>query len=368
MDTPETAPDTERAGRRRRKISSDQLVFFNRQLASMVRMNFPLPLGLKSLAKEVQDDPAFYNLVADVQGDLDQGVPLQDALEKQAEFPPLYVEILRAGEATGNLASVLDDLARYSETMDNVRRRIKEAITYPLLVGALSLLMILVVLLFVVPQFEQVIRARMGSHATASLPLASRLVFGVSWFVRTWAISIPLGIVAGIGLFFLIRRFRRAGADFEQFMFKIPAFGPVFEKATLLKVCRSLGDLLRNGVSMVESLALTARVAGNNKVRETLNEMKRDVENGERISRRLDIVPVFPETMRWKLQMAEDRGILEEALDELSRQFQEELEMVSSRIIRIIGPIFIAIIAGIVGLIIIACYLPVFQLMAGPVK
>jgi len=226
--------------------------------------------------------------------------------------------------------------------------------------------MIIIVLLFVVPQFQQVVNARMGSKASESLPLASRLVFGISEFVRWFWVSIPLGIIACFGLIFLVRRLRHAGAEFEQFMFKIPAFGPVFEKATLLKVCRSLGDLLRNGVSMVESLALAARVAGDNKIRETLNEMKRDVENGERISRRLDIVPVFPETMRWKLQMAEDRGILEEALDELSRQFQQELEMVSSRIIRIIGPIFIAVIAGIVGLIIIACYLPVFQLMAGP--
>ena len=117
------------------------------------------------------------------------------------------------------------------------------------------------------------------------------------------------------GLF--INKIRRAGSDFEEFMFKIPAFGPVFEKAALLKVCRSLGDLLRHGVSMVESLALTARVAGNNSIRETLIDMKRDVENGERIFRRLDITPVFPETMRWKLQMAEDRGVLEEALDEL---------------------------------------------------
>ena len=118
---------------------------------------------------------------------------------------------------------------------------------------------------------------------------------------------------------------------------------------------------------MVESLALTARVAGNNNVRESLLEMKRDVENGERISRRLDMASVFPETMRWKLQMAEDRGIIEEALDELSMQYQQELELVSSRIVRIIGPIFIAAIAGIVALIIIACYLPIFQLTSGAI-
>ncbi|MHC4661399.1 MAG: type II secretion system F family protein [Planctomycetota bacterium] len=363
MDYPEAAAELER-GRRRRKVSSDQLVFFNRQLASMVRMNFPLPMGLKSLAKEVQDDPAFYKLVVDVQSDLDQGVPLQDALEKQQEFPPLYVEMLRAGEATGNLASVLDDLARYSETMDDVRRRIREAISYPLLVGALSLLMVIIVLVFVVPQFESIISARMGSEGASSLPLASRIVFSLSTFTRAWySIFVAIGIIAGI--YFLSRRLSKAGSDFEQFMFKFPVFGPIFEKATLLKICRSLGDLLRNGVSMVESLALTARVAGNNRIRETLNNMRKDVENGERISRRMEIAPVFPETMRWKLQMAEDRGILEEALDELSKQYHQELELASSRIIRIIGPVFIAFIAGVVGMIIIACYLPIFQLISG---
>lgn len=341
------------------KIGAEQLVFFNRQLASMARLNLPLSRGLKSLAKEVQDEN-FRAVIESVQKDLEQGVPLKDTLLKfPGSFPKLYIEILSAGEATGNLTTVLDQLAHYYETMDIVDNRLATATVYPKFVGVFTALLVSYILLLAVPEFEKMFAAR-GSLDT--LPFLTRLVIAGSHFLKAWYISVPLVLLVVGGGWLGIRWFRNQSEIYDRFILRLPLFGTLFKSVILAKVCGTMGALLRNGVSMVESLNLTGRVSGNVAVKNVIEDMKRAVENGERMSAHCGKVDIFPETMVWKLQTAEDRGIIEEAFEELARQYEREVEFNSQRVASLLGPLMILFIAVTAGLVVISLYMPLFNL------
>ena len=342
------------------RIGAEQLVFFNRQLASMARLNLPLSRGLKSLAKEVQDEN-FRVVIDSVQKDLEQGVPLKDALLKfPGSFPKLYIEILSAGEATGNLSTVLDQLAHYYETMDIVDNRLSTATVYPKFVGVFTVLLLSYILLAAVPSFERMFTQR--GTPFADLPLMTRLVIGVSHFLKNWLVSIPAVLVVVGGGWFGLRWFRAQSEVYDRFILRLPLFGKLFKSVILAKVCGTMGALLRNGVSMVEALSLTGRVSGNVAVKNVIEDMKRAVENGERMSAHCGKVDIFPETMVWKLQTSEDRGIVEEAFEELARQYEREVEFNSERVASLLGPIMILFIAMTAGLVVIALYIPIFNL------
>ena len=349
----------EKFDKKKIKITPEQLIFFNNQLASIVKLDLSIPQGLRSLAKEVTD-PQFKFLIEEIEKDLSQGVSLIEALKKFPNaFPPLYIEILKAGESTGNLATVLYQVSKYSETMHRIQNRIRDAISYPLFVLFASFILVVYMLVIAVPEFKRLLYS--VSKGGENLPFLTKAVFATSDFVNQYQYSLPLLFLVILFLFWAGKRIQLAIRDGKEPIFHIPLFGRLFLKATLLKVCRTMADLLRNGVSMVETLSLTADIVGENRIRKALEEMKQAVENGERMSTKLGEKQVFPETMTWKLQMAEERGILEEALEELAVQYEEELSLTASFIMRILEPLMLLLIACTVGIILISLYLPLFQ-------
>src|SRR5581483_1095325 len=195
------------------RISPDQLLFFNRQLASMARLNMPLAKGLRIRTREV-DDPEFKGLLETIQRDLDEGVPLQNALMKHPEtFSTLYVEILKAGETTGNLAVILDELTQYSEAMLRVKNRIREAILYPVVILCVVIGFTLFFLAVVAPEFRNAVDTMRMNVAEdplhpVQLPPITRLLFFLSDIVRTWWLSIPLFAVLSYLAYRVIQKFR----------------------------------------------------------------------------------------------------------------------------------------------------------------
>ncbi len=353
-------------GRRRQqedstRISVDQFLFFNRQIASMARLNLPLSVGLRSLAKEVRH-PGFRKVIEDVQREMEQGIPLQEAMGKYPKiFSPLYLEILKAGESTGNLAEVLEELAVYSEEMADTRTKLVHAIAYPAFVSGISLMLILYILIFAVPQFKSIF-TEAGGKKVDDLGFMTQAILVTSDLIRNWKVSLPgfagLGILIGAGIVFV----RRAIRDFNPFVFKIPAFGKMFRDVTLFKICRTLGDLLRSGVSIIEALSLTAGTAGKNRFRTALEDMRKSVENGERMSEECKRSAVFPETMVWKLTMGEERGQLEDALDELATYYRREVGLTCAKITNLLEPVILLALSAFVGFLVLSLYLPLFSL------
>jgi type IV pilus assembly protein PilC len=359
-----------------RPLSLEEFLFFNRQLASMARLDLPISSGLKSLAHEV-DRPRFRILIENIQQNMEQGLSLHQALEKYPNtFSRLYLEILKAGEGTGNLATVLDELASYAQVMQDTKTKIINALVYPIFVGMTVLLLTLGILYFAVPQFESIfVQAaevetiyskvkKLGEEHRLfdTLPFMTRIVISASQFMRNYHYSLPFLFAFLLLSFWIFFRIKRAITTFEQFIFKFPVFGKMFTQVTLLKTCKTLADLLRSGVSIIEALSLTRNMTGNNRMGDALEKMRQAVENGERMSETCRKSDAFPESLVWKLTMAEERGIIEDSLEELANYYEKELTNTCTRITNMMQPVLLVVLAVIVGGIVISLYLPLFSL------
>lgn len=361
------------------RLAPEDVLFFNRQLASMARLNMPIAKGLRILARDVQS-PGFKRLLEMVQQDLDEGRSLVDALSKHPEsFGRLQLEIVRAGEATGNLAVILEQLNAHTEAMTRVKTRIVEAVTYPAVISSIIAVFVLFFLAFVAPQFEDMLVKRHAVEALTveadaaeqnTIPNTTRALFAVSHVVGVRVLGVPVMLLVIIGgLAALVgygaRRARRLGEEYDDFLFDLPIFARLFTQAALMKVTRTMRDLLQNGVSMVETLRLTASTVGQNRVARKLDLLRAAVEEGGSFSRNLSGGDVFPDTMVWKLQMAEEKGIVEEALGELAQEFELGVDGQTTIITKFLSPLLLVLMGGVVFLLFLACFVPLTNMYRG---
>lgn len=348
------------------KLNPKQLAFFNRQLASMARLNMPLSKGLKIMAREV-GEAEFRKLIESVQHDLEEGKTLQEALARYPEsFGAIYIELLRAGESTGNLAVILEELTRYNDTLARIRTRLRDAMLYPLVVMILTLVFVLFFFWFLIPNFNDIF---VQSGLILEDPITHRHIGyspkfsgpGKFLFVTSDFLSNPFTIVlmflgGGAAIAYGTMKVRQGWETYDEYMFKIPLFGELIRMATFLKVTRTMRDLLVNGVSMVNTLKLTARVAGNNRIRRKLEEIRAAVEEGRSFSKSLAGDDVFPETMVWKLQMGEEQGIVEQSLSEVANEFELDIETMTQYMTSVISPMMLLGMAFVVMCLMAALY------------
>ncbi len=354
------------------KITGEQVLFLNRQIASMARLNMPLSKGLTILAREVTD-ANFSRMINQIRNDLDEGKTLHDALARYpASFSRVYLEILKAGESTGNLAVILDELAAYSETMLRVRDKIVDSLTYPLVMTGVTFGFLLLFIFAAVPTLREIFDPTLqaagpvGSPVVPDVPWVARLIYSLSDILHH-PVFAPLILVVVVALGWGLLRFLRSQREaYDQVMFRLPIFGPLFHKATLLKVCRTLRDLLSNGVSMVQSLRLAGNIIGQNVVRDKLTQITEGVEQGESFGKYLggDKPNVFPDTIVWKLQIAEEKGIVEQALGEVSDDLERQINSVATRISKLMGPFIMLFLCVVVGFVAASFYLPMFEALS----
>jgi len=372
------------------RLSPDDVQYFNRQIAQYARLNMPFSKGLEMMARDVTD-PNFRTLLEMVQQDLDEGRTLETALARHPQtFTTLMLEVIRAGENSGNLALILEELNAHTEAMKQVRNRIVEAVLYPSVICTLVLGFVMFFMLAVVPQFEGIILERHSFSATtaeemqrfkdlkADRPdlsereivkllvldkqvLATRLVIKCSRLMRVPWCLIPFLAFLGVGVASAVRKLIRMGSEYDDFLFRIWLFGPLFKAAALMKVTRTMRDLLANGVSMVESLRLVSNTVGKNRIQTKLVELREAVEEGGSFTRNLEGGGVFPESMVWKLQLAEEKGMLEDALDELSNEFQISVDRQTMVITKFATPVMLAGTGAIVFVLFAACFLPLLD-------
>lgn len=361
------------------RLKTEDVLFFNRQIASMARLNMPIAKGLRQLAKDVTD-AEFRALVESVQQDLDEGRSLQEALARHPQtFTPLHLEIIKAGEGTGNLAVILDELNSHTESIQRVKARILESVLYPTVICAAIAMFVLFFLYFVAPPFEEMlvkrdildspsVQVEAGSPAPPEgkgLPRVTRFVFGLSHLAHNPVAMLFIGGALIAGVVIVVRKAITLGETYDEFMFRVPLFGPLFEKAALTKVTRTMRDLLQNGVSMVETLRLTANTVGRNRIERKLHELRQAVEEGGAFSRNLGGGEVFPETMVWKLQLAEEKGNLEEALGEIATEFELGVDRQTSVISKVLAPMLLLVMGGVVLILFMACAIPLTSTMQG---
>jgi len=340
------------------RVKLKQISVFCRQFATMVNSGLPILRALAILADQT-DNKEFAQVLVQVRTDVENGSSLSAALGKHPKaFNNLFISMIKAGETGGVLDDVLLNLADQIEKEVELRRQIKSAMTYPVVVVALVSLILGAMLLFVVPQFETIYTDLGGQ-----LPLPTRILLGVSSVFRNyWYIVALLG---GIGAF-LFRRYKRTEAGrarVDAAKIRVPVFGPLFHKVALARFSSTLAMLLRAGVPILQALDNVKETVNNAVIAEAVEDVKASVREGESIAKPLAKHKVFPPMVVQMLAVGEETGAVDTMLDKVAEFYNSEVTATVEALTSLIEPLLIAVIGGCVGAAVIALYMPMFNII-----
>ncbi len=343
--------------RRKKKITTNDIIFFNRQLASMIKMEMPVVDSLAAIAKETQNKE-FKTTIEMVKSDIEMGSTISEAFAKFPNvFPELYVSMIRAGEESGDLPTILDELSKYSESMAMLERNVKTALIYPAMIMGITCIMLILLIIIVIPMF-----AKLYAEAGASLPALTLIVLDISASSKRYFPIIVALIVCMILLWRLLCRNEKIRAAVDNFKLSIPIYGKLLRYAALWRFSRTLGALLNAGVPMLNSLSLVSATSGNKRISQAVDRIKQQVNKGEDFGKECEATGVFPTTMTYMIAMGTATGKLNEALIGLADFFDLQVNTTCRRISVAIEPVLSVIVGIFIGFIILSLYLPIFSL------
>jgi type IV pilus assembly protein PilC len=340
------------------RVPTRDIVVFTRQFATMVNSGLPLVQALDILAKQTEN-AQLSETTKQVVYDVESGNTLADALEKHPRvFTQLYVNMVAAGEAGGILDTIMLRLATFLEKNDAIVRKVKGAMVYPGVIFSVAGICILVLLIFVIPTFQA-----MFASVGVPLPLPTRIVIGISDFLQSF--WLPL-IVVGVVAFFGIRAYY--GTDngrlvMDKLMLKAPVLGDLLRKSAVSRFTRTLGTLLSSGVSILDGLEITARTAGNRVIHDAVMESRGSIAGGDTIAGPLEKSEVFPPMVTSMIAVGEATGGLDEMLAKIADFYDDEVDTAVGTLLSLLEPIMIVFLGVIVGGMIVAMYLPIFDMI-----
>jgi type IV pilus assembly protein PilC len=341
-----------------KKVKLKQIAIFSRQFATMVNSGLPILRALAILAEQTENKE-LARVLGEARMDVEQGSSLSGALAKHDHvFNDLYVSMVRSGETGGSLDSTLIRLAEMIEREVQLRGKIKSAMTYPVAVVALVLLIMSAMLLFVVPQFESIY-----ASMDAALPMPTRsLLFLSDVFKTYWYVFIGGALV---GRFFF-RRWKKTppGREMVDSMkLRAPVFGSLFHRTALSRFSSTLAMLLRSGVPILQALEIVSETVNNKIIGKAINDVQVSVRDGESIAKPLTKHAIFPPMVVQMISVGEETGQVDTMLEKIAQFYDQEVEAAVDALTSLIEPILIAIIGGCVGAAVVALYLPMFQII-----
>lgn len=338
-------------------IKADDLVIFSRQLATMIDAGIPLVQSLSILAEQIENK-SLKNVVNQVCQDIQAGMSFCDSLSKHPRvFSELFINMTRAGEATGMLDEVLDRLATYLEKTAALTRKVRSSLVYPAVVVSMAILITTVLLLKVVPTFKSMFDSLGGK-----LPLPTLVLIGVSDLLRRGFVFC-VGLLIALG--FVFKRYigtEKGRYNFDQQKLKVPVLGPLFRKISLAKFSRTFSTLVKSGVSILNALDIVAKTSGNKVVEETVLNCRKAVRDGELISQPLSKSGVFPPMVCRMIGVGEQTGQLEKMLSKIADFYDEQVDAAVAALTSMIEPIVIAFLGVVIGGIVISLFLPIFKI------
>lgn len=342
-----------------KRVTADDVVIFTRQFATMINAGLPIVRSLNILSEQAANKK-FEDVIVDVREDVEAGLSLSDALEKHPKvFNRLYVEMVRAGEVGGILDGVLLRIADQLEGDQELRRKVKSAMTYPTVVLIMAILAAAVMLIFIVPIFAQ-----MFEDLGGTLPLPTRIAMGLS-DILTGIGGLLVGALLIGGVFFFLRwkNTEQGRKVWDPIVLKIPAkIGDVVQKVALARFARTLGTLSSAGVPILQALEITANSSGNYVIENALLKSRDSIRQGIPIYTPLEDEPVFPPMVTRMIAVGEETGDLDGMLSKIGDFYESEVDATVKSLTSIIEPLMIVVVGGIVGGIIVAMYLPMFQI------
>jgi type IV pilus assembly protein PilC len=340
------------------RIKTRDVVIFTRQFATMINAGLPLVQALSILAQQTENK-ALADVTRAVVHDVESGNTLADAFSKQPRaFSDLYVNMVAAGEAGGILDTILLRLSTFLEKNDALVRKVKGAMVYPGVIMTVAGIAITVLLVFVIPVFQS-----MFASVNMDLPLPTRIVIGLSDFVigYWWAMLLALGATI-----FAIRRYYGTLGGRKQIdamLLKAPVLGDLLRKSAVSRFTRTLGTLISSGVSILEGLEITAKTAGNMVIHDAVMASRQSIAGGETIAVPLEKSNVFPPMVISMIAVGEQTGGLDEMLTKIADFYDEEVDVAVSALLSLMEPMMIVFLGVIVGGMVVAMYLPIFDMM-----
>ncbi len=344
----------------RGKITETDLVLFTRQLATMVDAGLPLVGALTALYE--QADPkkqaGLRRVVGEVSALVQQGDSFYEAIQKHPNvFSRLYVAMVKAGESGGLLAEILDRLASFLEAAARLKKKIKSAMTYPVIVICIAVAITTFLIVRVVPVFGEIF-ADFG----AQLPAPTQFLLDLSAFVRgNWYILIAVigGIIFGFKAFVKTERGRQI---WDQYKLKLPVFGPLVHKICMTRFARTFAQLIRAGVPILEVMSIVGDTSGNYVVEQSIKNVGSDIEKGDNLAAALGREKIFPPMLVRMVSAGEQTGKIDTMLEKMADFWDEEIEAILDALTSLIEPMLICVLGVIVGGIVIAMFLPIFKL------
>lgn len=348
-----------RASRYRGRIKLDELVVFSRQLATMVNAGLPLIDGLRTLYEQIEHY-AFRQVISGVVSSIEGGSSFTDAIARYPKvFGAFFTNMVFAGEASGKLAEILTRVADYFENINSLRRKIRMAMIYPIMVSVMAVLITIVLLVKVIPVFEGIF-----SDFGASLPLPTKVLIAVSKWFRNWFLVIVAITILGLVLLGRFRKTERGRVIYDRFKFRVPIFGDLFRKVAISRFSRTFGTLVESGVPILNALEIVKEVSGNKLVEGAVANAEERIREGKSIEEPLRQSGVFPPMVTKMISVGEKSGKLEEMLDKISVYYDDQVTTLIGGLTNLIEPLLIAFLGVVVGGIVFCMFLPIFRLSA----
>jgi len=341
------------------KVGLKDLAVMSRQFATMINSGLSLLRALSILSDQTQN-AKLAKALGEVRGAVEAGQSLSTALARHPDaFPPLMVNMTRAGEVGGFLDAVLLQIAENYEAEVKLRAKIKSAMTYPTVVFVIAVLAVIGMLLFIVPVF-----AKMFADLGGTLPAPTRVLVFLSKALRLGAPVILVVGIAGVVIWSRVKDREGVRRVVDPLKLRVPVFGPLFQKVALSRFTRNLGTMLRSGVPILQSLEIVGDTSGNIVIRDASRAVEENVRRGESLTAPLTEHKVFPPMVVQMLAVGEDTGAMDTMLHKISDFYDQEVEATAEALTSLIEPLMIAVLGAIIGAMIVALYMPIFSVFS----
>jgi len=355
-----TPASTAEAPRPHGRISRKEVSGFTRQMATLLAATIPIPRALDGLAEQEQNE-ALSMVIKEISADVKRGDPFSRALSRYPKlFSGLYASMVQVGEESGQLDTVLDDLADFLEDQDEMRGEVVSAIAYPSFVLGLGVLTTVVLLTFVMPRLLGIM-----TDLTEALPLPTRILLGLSEFCSQWWHLSTIVLIGGSIAFYRWTASPDGRVVFDRWRLSWPIVGRLFKAAALARFSRTLGTLHRAGVSLLRALDIVRNTVGNRYIAGRIDNVAEETKGGDSLAIPIRRLELFPATMIQMISVGEETGRLDEMLLKVAQIQEKEMRAHARALISLLGPLLIVAVGALVGFIVIALLLPIFQISQG---
>jgi type IV pilus assembly protein PilC len=339
------------------KVTGKDIVIFTRQMSTMIDAGLPLVQCLQILSKQ-QDNPSFKRALTEILTDVETGMTLADGMRKHPKiFDSLFANMIEAGEVGGILDTILNRLAAFKEKSMALTKRIKGAMTYPVICLGIAILILSIILIFVIPVFQEMFKNMGGA-----LPTPTQIVVNMSEFAKAYFLYI---IAAAWFAGFLFKKYYNTESGrikIDALLLQAPVFGPLIRKVAVAKFTRTLSTMLESGVPILDALQVVAKTAGNKVIEQAVFHVASSIAEGRPIAEPLEESGVFPPMVVQMINVGESVGALDAMLSKIADFYDEEVDQAVENLTAMIEPFMMVFLGGTIGALVVAMYLPIFKM------